>query len=491
MARVCTIDSEVVIIDPRWSISDKINARTTMSITVIDLQDLASIDIGDAVTLTNGADTIFAGIVHSVDVSEYMPGVLYYDLKCVDNSALADKRLVAETGSNQTAGYIAENVILPYLADEGVIKGTIEAGVTISKYTFNYITASKALDQIRTVSGLNWNIDKDKKLNLFSNTSNLSPWTLDDTVQHTRFQQSKSMNEYRNVQYVRAGKAKTSTQTLEKPSPKPDSVSRTFRTKYPVAEKPTIVINSTPVDAGDVGVKSLDTGKKWYFTYNSQDIVQDSGESVLADSDAIEITYVGLYDILVVAEDETEIASRATAETGTSGRYEHITEEKSISESAEAEEFGEGLLSKYAEIADNITFETNVSGLEAGQLLTVDKALFGISEDFLIESVDIDPDSPSEIRYSIKALDGAALGGWEEYFKEILRKQTTYVINENEVLIKLKKHKEVITLTDTLTFPETDLGAEVITLSDSLTATSAGVESRVGYSLVGYSEVGA
>jgi hypothetical protein len=491
MSRTFTIDGEAVLVSPRWRISDKINARTTLSVTVIDLLDLTTIDIGDPITVTNNAITIFSGIVSTIDISETYPGILEYDLKCIDNSALADKRLIAETGTDETAGYIAEHVILPYLAEEGVTAGTIEAGITISKYTFNYITASQALDQIKTISGLNWNIDKNKQLNLFSRSSYLAPWTLTDNVQHTRFKQSKSIDQYRNVQYVRAGKAKTATQTLEKPSPKPDGVSKTFRTKYPVAQKPTITINSTPVNSDDVGIKALDTGKKWYFAYDSNDIIQDNSETILSDADVLEITYIGLYDILVLAEYETEIEARAIAETGTSGRYEHITEEKSITEADEAQEYGEGLLSKYAEIADNIAFETNVTGLEAGQLLTVNKTLFGLSGSFLIESIDISADSPSEVVYSVKALDGAALGGWEQYFKDILKLQKTYVINENEALIKVRKHREVITLTDTLTFPETEMGNEIISLTDALIVTGAGVESRVGHALVGYSEVGA
>jgi len=492
MARTLTIDSQNVLFQPNWSISDKINNRTTLSITVIDLLLLGEINIGDSITLDDGATNIFTGIVQTKNIYEPFPNELYYSLKCVDNSAIADKILIAEAGSNETAGYIVQNVILSHLASEGVTAGTIETGVTVSKYTFNYKKCSTALEQIRTITGLNWNIDKDKKLNLFSSGSIGSPFILNDTVQHSGFKQSASLNQYRNVQYVRAGKGKTATQTDEKPSPKPDGVSRTFNLKYPIAEKPTITINSVDVSASDVGINALDTGKKWYFTYGTNSIVQDDTETLLTDSDTLEINYIGLYDILVVAENETEITSRATAETGTSGRYEHITEEKSITESEEALEYSNGLLSKYGEVADNITFSTNVSGLKAGQLLPVVKPLYGINDNFLIESVTAKPSTPSEITYTVRALDGASLGGWEEYFKDILEQQKTYVINQNESLIKLRKFKETLGLTETFTSDDsTEIADETLTLTENFaTPTQASPESRVGFAIVGYSEIG-
>ena len=490
MARTFTIASETVLVSPNWSISEKVNARATASLNVIDLGNLTEINVGDSISIVAGSDTIFAGIIRKVVEEETSPNFLTYSITCQDNSALADKRLVAETGTNETAGYIVQNVILPYLTDEGVTAGTIETGITVKKYTFNYIKASQCLDQIKTISGLNWNIDKDKKLNLFSNSANVSPWTLDSTVQHNRFKREKNLDNYRNVQYVRAGKGRTNTLTDEQPSPKPDGVSRTFTMKFPIAEKPTIKINSVAVSASDVGVKGLDTGKKYYFTYNSNTIYQDDAETVLSATDTLEVTYIGLYDILVQTENTTQIAERASAESGTSGRYEHLSEEKSITETDEAQQYGEGLLDKYSEVLDRITFNTSVSGLEAGQLLDVNKTLYNINDSFLIESLKIRALTQNTLQYSIVALDGASIGGWEEYFKEILRIQKTYVINENEKLEKIQKFVDSLVLGESLTFPTDEELSDSITITDSLTPTDAGVESRVGYALVGYSEVG-
>jgi len=444
MPRTYEIDSTEVLVNPNWRITDKINSRTTLSITVVDLQTLSDIDEGDTIEIidTDGSTKIFSGIVFIKDKYEDIPGELHYAITAVDNSALADKRCIADAAENETASTIITNRILPILAEDGVTAGTITTGPTIKKAVFNYCSCAEALDYMKNVTGLNWKIDKDKKLQFFDRSANAAPWMLDDSVQHAGFRQRSSMEQYRNIQYIRAGKGKTNTISLEKPAPKPDGVSRNFVLRFPLAEKPDIFINSVQVSSSDIGVNGLDTGKKYYFAYDNNVITQDSGETVLSTSDVIEVSYKGLYPILTMVDNPAEISARALAETGTSGKYEKLDQEASINQSDQALEYGSGLIEKYGNINDVITFRTNVSGLEAGQLLSVDKTLFDIHEDFLIESVTITPDGPSNVEYSITALDGASLGGWEEFFKDLIKGQRKFVINENEVLILLNCQTE-------------------------------------------------
>jgi hypothetical protein len=39
------------------------------------------------------------------------------------------------------------------------------------------------------------------------------------------------------------------------------------------------------------------------------------------------------------------------------------------------------------------------------------------------------------IEYSVTALDGSSLGGWDKFFKDMFEASKTFVIAENEVLI--------------------------------------------------------
>jgi hypothetical protein len=436
------INGQTVIIDPNWNASSRLNQRTTMNMTVIDLQGLESIYEGASVEMYDDTSKLFAGIVYSVRKYEAMPNTLYYDVQAVDNSALADKRIVVGAVENEYAGEIVRTLILPILAEEGVTEGDIQDGALISKAIFNYIKCSEALDQLKDLTGFNWKIDNDRKLNFFSRETNTSPFVLSNTIPHKSFEQNSTMGDYRNRQYVRGSQGETAVQTLEKPSPKPDGQSQNFILRFPLAKKPFIFINSTQVADSDIGVNGLDTGKKWYFSYNSNTITQDHSETPLIATDVLEITYIGLRNLLLMLDNNSGIDDRRDKETGTSGIYESMSNEQTIKSTNQAVQYGQGLIQKYGEISDTINFTTTVAGLEAGQLLTVNKPLFGVNDSFLIESVNMSAWDGGSIEYQVTVLDGASIGGWEQFFKEIIRDNRDFTISEDEVIILIKNISE-------------------------------------------------
>jgi photosystem II stability/assembly factor-like uncharacterized protein len=394
---------------------------------------------------------IFAGTIDAPEAIETDPGYLYYPITAVDYNQIADKRLYAASHESTLAGNIISAIISAKLSEEGVTAGSIEDGPVITKANFNYKKCSESLDYLKDVSGMNWNIDFDKQLNFFSNSTNLAPWILNDTVQHSNFRIKKNRSQYRNRQYVRAGTGKTTTQSLEKPSPAPDGSSRSFVLRFPVAEKPVIFVNSTAILSANVGVNGLDTGKSWYFSYDSNTISQESSTAVLTSGSTLEITYTGLYPIVMLIDDPAQIAARAAIETGTSGIYENLHTEKSINERNQAIEYTQGLILRYGIIPSTITFDTEVPGLRAGQLLPIQKTLFGINASYLIESVDISAADVGQINYSVRCLDGSALGGWETFFRDLLKAGQEYIIQENEVIVTLNLQAETENWGSTMT----------------------------------------
>jgi len=387
---------------------------------------------------------IFAGTIDAPEAVESDPGYLYYPITAVDYNQIADKRLYAASHESTLAGNIVSAIISAKLSEEGITAGSIEDGPVIAKANFNYKKCSESLDYLKDVTGMNWNIDSEKQLNFFSNSTNLAPWILSDSVQHANFRVKRNRSQYRNVQYVRAGTGKTTEQSLEKPSPAPDGSSKSFILRFPVAEKPVVYVNSTAVLSANVGVNGLDVNKSWYFSYNSNIISQDSSTAVLTSGATLEITYTGLYPILPRIDDPAQIAERAAIETGTSGIYENLQTEKSINERNQAFEYAEGLILKYGIIPSVVTFDTEVPGLKAGQLLPIQKTLFGINSSFLIESVDISAADAGKINYSVKCLDGSAIGGWERFFVDLIGKTKEYVISENEVIALLNVQTETL-----------------------------------------------
>lgn len=455
MAITLTVDGNNVYILDDWVINKKLNARSTLDFTISDLDEASSINIGDTVIMSDGASVIFAGLIKSIN--KYDPfetnETIYYKINTTDYSALADKRLIAQVVESSTVANTITNYILPILAEESVNEGTIEANMTIDRAVFKYITCAQALDQLKDIlTNYVWYIWYDsteflesdrRKLNFHPKTYVSGP-DLDQNVDHTNFDHEQHMDVYRNKQYLRGGKARTGVQTKEVLSPLADGNTRTFVARFPVAEKPTIYINSgggdVAVSASDVGVNGIDADgtKKWYFGYNSQTITQDSNETVLAAGVIVKLTYIGLREVFVVTDSPVEIANRDAIEAFTSGIYEQISEDVTIEDTNQARDIANGMLSKYGEVADKITFETTENIFEIGQSIRVNKTLYGIDEYYLIDNIYINQWGPDgTVLYKIEAVDSPSIGNWESYFAAIINSGRKFTINDSEVLITI------------------------------------------------------
>lgn len=462
------IDSNEVLVAPGWSLFDKINARSTVKFKVV--HGVVTINNGDEFKVMDGTSTIFKGVIKNIIVMEPSPGYLEYNISVVDNSAKADKLTIAESWYNEKSGDVVKDIVAR-LSGEGVTIGTIQDGPTLTKVISPYYTCAKLLDEIKNLTGYVWNIDSDDKLNFYERSTYSAPWDLTNDVQHVNFKHNKNMDQYTNTFYTRGGLGLTAIQPDEQPSPAiPDGATRTFTLRYPVAEKPVIEVNLnsagwTTIASSDIGVNGLDENKKWYFSYNSQTITQDSTEVALAKVDLIRVTYTGLRRIFVKVDDPVEISNRKTIEVGTSGVYEKLVYNDNITSSEQGIEYTQGLLEVYGQIADTVTYQTNVSGLEAGMLQRINKPLYGILGDFLIESVKIMPDG-SDLKYDVKCLDGASIGGWESFFKDLVDSGKDFVIGENEVIILLQTQTETNMhegqlIIDIFEPPECDVGLKV------------------------------
>ena len=442
-----------------FSATDRINARTTFSFGLWGNYGSKPI-IGEPVEIEFD-NYYIAGSVHRNPQSRFARGVsdLAWDISCVDNHQLADKRVIAEVFVNMTDKAMVDYIIDNYLFEEGVTKGDIQESAEFEKVVFNYTKASNALNEISELTGFQWRINHDKSLDYFDRASNQAPWDVDDTQQIYDLQVEENREDYRNRQYIRAGQDVTDLQTRAFVG---DGERQIFTLDYELAEKPTLYLkldgepDYTQVSLIDVGVRGLEEDKDWYYQIRDKQISRDDSLIPLGSNDRLKVEYIGYFPIIVVAEQSNEeISERASIENN-SGIYESIVEKQEIDNRDAALEFAGAKLRRYGQINQVITYKTEKIGLRAGMLQQVQSGIHGINGYYLIESAGIRAIGDGKVEYSIKLISGESVGGWVQFFNDLLKGQRDFVIRENEVIVLLRNFQETIELDDELITEEID-----------------------------------
>lgn len=425
-------------------IDDAIGQRSTASFTIVDKAGNKRYYKGQPVEIyeDDGATLVFGGVIER-PVSKYISlagnGKLHA-ITCTDWHYLADKRIVAKYYEQMAAGDIVRDLVTNYLKDEGITVGDIQTGPNVTEAVFNYVTVTQALEGLAEKAAFEFNIDKDKKLNFFDRSTNYAATTITETSDIKNVDVEPSAEDYRNRQYVRAGKDVTDPQTE---SFKGNGSQRSFTVGFDIAKEPTIKVDGVTLSNTDVGIKGLEQNKKWYWSKGDKTITQNENDPVLTSAQTIEITYQGLFDIVALTYDRGEIDRMQAVEGGT-GWHEDVLDEPYISSRAAAFETANAKLKRYAKIGSKITFDTKIIGLKPGQMLPINLDSYDINDDYLIESAKATElgTHDGKMVYTVTAVDGAATGGWATFFKKMATRGQAFVLRENI------KEDEVLTLLD-------------------------------------------
>ncbi len=451
-------------------IEDDLGSRNTASFELQDTTGTFRPLMGQHVAIVSeGTRTDFGGTIdHLREREEDDDQTLFYVVDCVDYCQLADRFTVAEVYEDMTAGDIIKDIVATYMAAEGIDTTNVQDGPTIEKAVFNYIYASDCFDELCTLTGYSWYIDYYKRLYFHAAGQRAAPISITDTSKNYRnLWVDRDRIRYRNRQYIRAGKDVSDERTENFVG---DGTGKTFSLTLPCAQVPAITVNSVEKT---VGIRQVESGKDWYWSKDEREITQDDAGSALGPGDTLAVTYRGLFPILAVNQLDEEIDARKAIEFG-SGIYEAIDEDTSIDERGMAVNKANALLRRYGSMMGRITFETDEEGLRAGQVIDVSLTHHNVSGEYLIESVHTSEiDDAAILRASVSAVSGEAVGGWTKFFQALQKATRTFVLRENEVLIRLRWF------------------TETITVRDEISTSTGSPESRVGYARVGYSEIGA
>jgi hypothetical protein len=459
-------------------ISEKLDLRTVVTFQLLTTSVTPA--IGEEVIVTDGATTHFLGMIQKIRKRLLTDGAtLRYWITCGDYSSFFQARTITTSYTAQTLQAIVLDIVSLEFSNEGITTTGVEVGPTLDKVTLNYIYAADAFDQLADLTGYHWYVDTDKDLHFEERISSTATFQQTDASNNFlagSLDETEDRKRYRNKEVVRAGTDLTvsRTETIN------GNDTRSYQLIYPAGALPVIRID---IGAGfvsqTIGIRGEDTGKEWYWQKGDHDITQDDGDTVLSNSggDQIEITYKGQYPLVVQAQDDTEIADRAAVEGG-DGIYSHVTSEPDVDTLDGATGIAAGLLRRFGVIPVTVQYETDGAGLRSGQLQTINLTDHGINDTFLIAEVkakDLGAGADGYLRYTISAVAGEYVGGWEKFFQNLIRGGRKIVLRENEVATILRVQST---------------GNEVELEETVLTALEASVENRAGFALAGYSEVG-
>lgn len=474
--RTAGVERAVEVPSLHWN--DRLNTRSSLA---FDLVTPASggyrpVD-GESCTLTD-ADTvtsIFSGRLEEPSEELLFNGdCLTHNLhrcRAASNDVFADLALVAANYTAQTMQAIVQDIVATTsLAAAGVTAADyVDVGPTLT-ISFNYKPASTCFTRLCEESGCAWWIDADLKLHVQARASVSAPFAMTDATPHcTWLRVSRRKTDYRNVQYVRAGLDLTTARTESFVG---DGTRKVFTLGYPVGAVPSAV--TVDAAAQTVGILGVETGKDWYWNSNSTEIVQDDGASALTAGQTLAVTYQGQFPIVVSARNDIEIAARAAIEGG-SGEYANVDHDPTINSSTIALTKAQALLARYGSIEDVVEWETTDAGLRAGQLVQMSFTKHALAGEYLIESVSARAkgDVACTLVYTVRALSGDGVGGWVAFFQSLLDARRSFVVRDNEVLLLLRAP------------------SDALLCGDSLAASAAAPESRIGYGMIGFSEIAA
>ena len=419
-----------VQIGKSWTIDQKINGKDTFSFTIEDANG-ATIEPLKEINFYDEDTYIWGGVIKTVDITKVSPNRAVYSVKAEDFTALLERPLIIRSYEDKTISQIVSSLITTYFSDYGITEGTNTVSTVIKLITFNYENGDNVLNQLKNFGNFQWNVDIYKSLSFTLINSTTSTTALTDELSLTK---NLSADNYRNTQYAKGKKKRTIYQSEKPMTPKPDGKTREFFSTYPIAEEPLIEtnVNGAGWVEKTVGVRGLQTDKDFYWSYNDTQVSQDEDGTVLTDAnptdDEIRISYYGLIPLLVVSKD--------TAEVSEHGAVEHYIYNKHLENSIDAKNYVTTLLDKYANDADQISFTLQDKTYSVGEQIPITDSLLNISGNFLAESCQWSPRGVNEINYTYKVLDGVALGGWEEFFKNLFAPEVIE-LNDQEIVIRI------------------------------------------------------
>lgn len=392
---------------------------------------------GHQVRIKDFDDTtvLFHGKIHSTSVHLIgQPGArraaIYFTALGWERETF--RRYAVKTYSSQDLDVIVADLVTTYLAGYGITATGLPAGVAVDgEVVFSYQRIDDCFNELKRRTGYHWRINESRNVEFYSpGTALAGPVTIADAnsnaIEHEPgIVVEKSLENYRNKQiltYVRVTIARTGDAI------KGDGSKRVFSLPYDIHSKPTaITVGGSPIAATDIGIKDLDTGKKWYWNQGSPDLTQDDAETVVADGVEVVVDYTGEYSEVRAVTDAAEVADRASIEGDTDGTWENVAGDGvALTSAATADDYAQALIDRESPPAQSVTFATRTDLVASiprvGQYAPITVPELALSGNYFQTSIKATvPDLPAAngfVRYEITASSNEPQEALDQVFKQ-------------------------------------------------------------------------
>lgn len=334
-------------------------------------------DLGDEVVVTNGATTVFGGVIVKIEEKTEASKIIEYNVTCNDYSQYLKRKLVTERYVNTTLFTVIADMIDAYASDFTYVN--IAGDVPIESFAFNRLTVADSLQKLADALSYVWYVDYDKDIHFFPKNTETAPFDLTDTSGNYIFnslQIVEDLTQIRNSILVQGGEAESSLPRTEYFSGDNQRVQFALANKF--ASLPTVLVGT---ETQTVGVEFLgdDASFDCMWNFNEKYIRFTSGNVPGTGDNNISVEGIYLFPIVVRIP--------APASISEYGYYEFAITDKSIGSQDEAIERALAELKSYQNELYDGRFRTYTDGLRSGMVININSTQRGKDIDVLIQSV--------------------------------------------------------------------------------------------------------
>ena len=438
------------------------------SFTIMNYRDKEYIPIvGKEVIITDGSK-IFAGHIVRVEQQGLDYKIIRYKCTCVDYTRLLQKRLVSESYENTTVEDIITDLISKYYSGYGFTTTNISCGIEIDKIGFEFVSLQSAITRLAEIVGYTWWVDYDKNIYFKNKGLTSAPFGLTDTNGNYVFKSlvvRKDNSQIKNSIIVRGGYYYGIRKFGKLIC---DGSKYQFRTPYKYRA---FTASLTGQDL-KVGIDFSGNADDYDCLYNfNEKTIKFKEVDTPSATSTLSFSGEPRLPVIVKIADSAAVDAMYSSEGETEGDYEYLIVDKSLKSKEEARDRAEAELVAYANTVEEGSFETETSGLAAGQTIYIDSDAHSVDESFLIKEVVSTMWTPTELRYTIKLISTRTIDMIGLLQKLLVGQGRSLSFDEDEIIDKINAYFEEIVFSEVaLASLEHNPQAETVALSSTYSA---------------------